>query len=309
MVGCSGKDRFWEKMMINKPIKLFTLLILVLFVAFSGCKLNKKPDTYTTTLEGISIHVPALTGGVINKLLVDEGNWIAVGDTLAILDTRELSYQTEQIDVSLKQLEIQAVIARNTLSQSRKDVAYVQEKTQRSENLYEASAISKQNVDDLQNLLQKSQTQSTNAQSQLDLLGASRESLLVQKKILLKKISDAVIIAPAKGKVTTLYYRQGEAIPPFANLLEVIDTKSLEAKFYVTELVLGKLKTGQSVTIITESGQTYPAVINHVSNTAEFTPKAVLTPENRTAMVYAVTLRVQNPNDTLKDGMPIEVKL
>ena len=295
--------------MFMRFFKAFVLLVAVTLLAFSGCKLNKKDTTYTTTLEGTSIHVPSLTGGVINALLVKEGDWMEVDDTLAILDTRELRYQIEQIDVSLKELSIQTAIAKNSLTQSQNDVDYVLEKQQRTQRLYDKETIAKQNLDDIQNLLQKSQTLSTNANSQYELLQASLDRLLAQKKILLKKISDAIILAPAKGKITTLYYQQGEAIPPFANLLEVIDTKTLQAKIYVSEQVLDKQKTGQTVNVITESGQSYPAVIIYFSNKAEFTPKAVLTPENRTAMVYAVTIRIDNSQDTLKDGMPVEVKL
>ena len=294
--------------MINRKV-YSVILIVLLVVLMTGCKLNKKNENYTTTLEGISIHVPSLTGGIINHLLVKEGDWVNVGDTLAYLDTRELKYQVEQLDASLKELSTQAAIARNNLSQSQSDLSYIQEKQQRTENLYKGDVIPQQNVDDINNLLQKSRTLSNNANDQLVMLTATAEKLQAQKKILLKKIADAVILTPAKGKITTLYYRQGEAIPPFANLLEVIDTKTLQAKIYVTELELAKVKTGQTVSVITESGQTFPAIISYFSNTAEFTPKAVLTPENRTAMVYAVTLKIDNPQDILKDGMPVEVKL
>jgi HlyD family secretion protein len=301
-----GCDR--ENKMNFKINKVMVLLPAFAIIILSGCRLKEKETFYTTTLSGTSIHAPSLTGGVINRMLVKEGDWVEVDDTLAVLDTRELKYQIEQIDVSLKELNIQTIIAQNSLIQSRSDVSYIQEKQQRTQRLYQAESIAKQNLDDMQNLLQKSQTLSTNANSQYELMKASQDRLLAQKKILLKKVSDAIILAPAKGKITTLYYRQGEAIPPFANLLEVIDTKTLQAKFYVSEQTLGNLKTGQTVSVITESGQSYSAVISYFSDKAEFTPKAVLTTENRAAMVYAVTVKVDNPQDMLKDGMPVEVK-
>lgn len=290
--------------------KLYIILFITLIiVSISGCKLNKKNTNYTTTLEGIAIHIPSLTGGIINKLWVDEGAWISIGDTLAILDTREIRYQIEQLDASLKELDMQSAIAKANLQQSRLDMSYVQEKQQRTQRLYDAATIPQQNVDDIGNLYEKSQTQVNNANNQYEMLTATAEKLQAQKKILLKKINDAIIISPTQGKVTSLYYRQGEAIAPFANLLEVIDTHSLQAKIYVSEALLSQIKTGQAVNIITESGQKFPALIDHVSNKAEFTPKTILTPDTRAAMVYAVTLKAENPQDILKDGMPIEVEL
>ncbi len=290
--------------------RLLILGLALLLVLFSfGCKLNKKAQTYTTTLEGISIHVPSLTGGIINKLMVDEGRWINVGDTLAILDSREIRYQADQIDASLTELSIQTQIANSNLQQAQTDLAYIQEKQQRTQRLLTSEVIQQQSLDDLNNLLQKSRTMVNNANDQLTMLRATQEKLLAQKKILLKKIADAVIISPAKGKITSLYYRQGEALAPYANLLEVINTASLQAKIYVSESELAKVKTGQQVKVITESGQKYPAVIDHISNQAEFTPKTILTPDTRASMVYAVTLKVENPKDTLKDGMPVDVEL
>ncbi len=293
-----------------KVNKIYIILFIALIIiTMSGCKLSKKSTNYTTTLEGIAIHVPSLTGGIINKLLVDEGAWIAIGDTLAILDTREIRYQIEQLDASLKELNIQSAIAKNNQQQSQQDLSYVSQKQQRTQRLVSGDVLPQQNVDDIGNLMQKSQTMVSNANSQFEMLTATAEKLQAQKKILLKKINDSIIISPAQGKVTSLYYRQGEAIAPFANLLEVIDTHSLQAKIYVSEALLSKIKTGQTVNIITESGQKFPAKIAHVINKAEFTPKTILTPDTRTSMVYAVTIKTDNPQDILKDGMPIEVEI
>lgn len=287
--------------------KLSAALLMVLILA--GCRLNNKAQTYTTTLEGTSIHVPSLTGGVINQLLITEGNWIEAGDTLAVLDTRELHYQADQLEASLRELAFQISIANNNLAQAKQDLSYVLEKQQRTKRLWEAETISQQTLDDINNLLQKSQTMANNASNQSAMLQASVFKLQAQKKILQKKIADAIIISPAAGKVTTLYYRQGEALAPYANLLELVDTRSLEAKIYLPESALTMIKTGQKAHITTESGQKYSAVIDHVNNKAEFTPKTILTKDTRASMVYAVTLRVANQQDELKDGMPIEVEL
>lgn len=285
------------------------IILISIFIAVTGCQLNKKNANYTTTLEGIAIHVPSLNGGIINKLMVDEGTWIAAGDTLAVLDTREIRYQVEQLDASLKELAIQSNIAKSNLQQAQTDLAYVLDKQLRTQRLVSGDVLPQQNVDDIGNLFQKAQTLASNAHSQHEMLSATAEKLQAQKRILLKKINDAIIISPANGKVTSLYYRQGEAIAPYTNLLEVIDTRSLQAKIYIAESGLSKVKTGQKVTIITESGKTHPAIIEHISNKAEFTPKSVLTPDTRAAMVYSVTIKADNLQDILKDGMPIEVEL
>jgi HlyD family secretion protein len=294
--------------MIKHRTIIILLFIIVLLFSFS-CKRNQKAPAYTTTLEGIAIRVPSLTGGVINQLLVTEGKWIEAGDTLAILDTRELSYQADQTDASLQELAMQSAVAQNNLKQATQDLVYVQERQQRTQRLLDAATVSQQSLDDLNNLLQKSRTQVNNAASQSEMLQATAVKLQAQKKILLKKIADAIILSPATGQVTTLYYRQGEALAPYAGLLELVNTRSLEATIFVPESALAGIKIGQKAKVITESGQQFPAVIDHISNRAEFTPKTILTKDTRAAMVYAVTMHVENPRDELKDGMPVEVEL
>ncbi|MSR82421.1 MAG: hypothetical protein EXS58_05775 [Candidatus Latescibacteria bacterium] len=52
-----------------------------------------------------------------------------------------------------------------------------------------------------------------------------------------------------------------------------------------------------------------PGQVIWVSERAEFTPKTILTPETRAALVYAVKVLVANPEGVLKHGMPVEVEL
>jgi HlyD family secretion protein len=293
-------------MNIYKSI-VFAITGAIILVSLSACSTKAEKQTYTSTLKGTAIHVPSLTGGIINQLLVKEGDWVNIGDTLAILDTRELSYQMEQIDVSLTELSIQLKIAGSNQQQARTDANFASERRDRLSKVYEAEGVSRQNLDDAANLVSKSQTLFSNAANQAELLKATHAKLLAQKKLLTKKLSDAIIISPTTGKVITLYNQQGEAIAPFANLVQIVDTRHLQTDVYVSEHLLSQLKTGQTARIVTESGKARTGKIIFINNKAEFTPKAILTPDTRASMVYAVRLSIENPDDTLKDGMPIEV--
>lgn len=294
---------------MNRSLNMIALaLSLVTLLIGTGCKAKQQPLMYTSTLEATKLHVPSLNGGIIQKLLVQEGDWVNIGDTLAVMDSREIGYSIEQIDASLQELNMQIAIAKTNQTQADTDVAYVQERTDRLDRLYKSDVVTKQNLDDALNLETKSKTLTQNASSQAQMLAATREKLLAQKKILLKKLHDGIIYSPLSGKVTTLYYQGGEAIPPFANLVEIINAKSLDTDVYVSETMLAKLKTGQTATIKTESGIKFTGKINIISSKAEFTPKTILTPDTRAGMVYAVTIKVDNPDDVLKDGMPVEVE-
>ena len=130
---------------------------------------------------------------------------------------------------------------------------------------------------------------------------------MAQKKTLLKTISDMLITAPASGMVTTLYFRQGEVVPPFGNIMEVIDTRSLDIDVYISEAMLSKVKAGQKAVVSTESGQKFEGVVIRINNKAEFTPKTIQTKDERANLVYAIKIAVKN-DGLLKIGMYGEVK-
>ena len=125
-----------------------------------------------------------------------------------------------------------------------------------------------------------------------------------------KKLRDAVIIAPVTGTVTTKYFNEGEVVPSMGSIVEMLDTRILDVKIYVSVDLLGKFKIGNDISVQAEGiDTTYKGKIIWVSPQSEFTPKNILTPETRSSLVYAVKIRLANPNGKLKQGMPVEAKI
>lgn len=292
-----------------KRITWITITIGLLHLGIIlSCEKHSNNATYTGVLEGTSIHVPALTGGKIVQILVDTGQEVTVGDTLAVLDTTELVLQHRQVQAALEELQVQEEIARTHLRRSKTDVDYIQEKYERIQRLYEQQAMPKQSLDDLGNQVQQAQSAYEVTRQQIRSLTARRKQLEAQIDTIRKKISDAVIIAPTNGLITTRYYEIGEAIPPLQPIVELMHIRDLEVKIYIPEKRLPEVKHGQEVKIRVDGlDEELPGRIRWVSPKAEFTPKTILTPDTRTALVYAVKITVPNPKRVLKHGMPVEV--
>jgi HlyD family secretion protein len=53
--------------------------------------------------------------------------------------------------------------------------------------------------------------------------------------------------------------------------------------------------------------QQLSGLVSWVSSKAEFTPRMIQTKEERVTQVYAVKVRVENPDGIIKIGMPGEV--
>jgi HlyD family secretion protein len=78
---------------------------------------------------------------------------------------------------------------------------------------------------------------------------------------------------------------------------------------YVPEDRYGEIHLGQTVDVTVDSfpGETFTAAVSSIADQAEFTPRNVQTVSGRSATVYAVKLKVNDPTGKLKIGMPADV--
>jgi HlyD family secretion protein len=72
---------------------------------------------------------------------------------------------------------------------------------------------------------------------------------------------------------------------------------------------MGRIALGDAarVSVNAYPGTTFPATVTKIASKAEFTPSNVQTKEDRSKLVFAVTVSVPNPDQRLKAGMPADV--
>jgi HlyD family secretion protein len=286
------------------------LSILTLMVLTIGCSGNNEDHQYTGILEGTAIQIPALTPGLITHIPVSTGQYIEKDQLLAIVDSTDLTFQREQLLAACDEMLIQMEIARTNVSRANKDYLYLKTTHDRIANLYKSESVTKQQLDDVTNNLQNSQTAVDNAKQAISSLSAKQKQIEAQIKSVNKKIKDARILAPANGLITTIYYEVGEAIPQLAPIMEIIDIKEMEVKIYISETLLSSIHHGQEVSVSVDGlDKRITGKVIWVSPKAEFTPKTILTPNTRTSLVYAVKISITNGDGILKHGMPVMVNM
>jgi multidrug resistance efflux pump len=137
------------------------------------------------------------------------------------------------------------------------------------------------------------------AEAQADMARAALEALKVQS-------SKFVLKAPITGLVLERPVQVGEVALPGAPLLTVADLDNLTLTLYVPESDLGKIRLGETVSVTVDAypGRVFTGTITTIASEAEFTPRNVQTREERVNMVFAVKVRLPNPDHALKPGMP-----
>jgi len=144
-----------------------------------------------------------------------------------------------------------------------------------------------------------------------------RQLLAAQKQAKAKfelakwQLGKTEITAPADGILLRKNVSQGEVAKPGATLFTMMKKNRLTLTVYVPEADLGKVRVGQQVKVQVDAypGETFAGLIRSISDQAEFTPKNVQTRDERTKLVFAVTIEIQEGFDKLKPGMPADILL
>ena len=124
------------------------------------------------------------------------------------------------------------------------------------------------------------------------------------------QLSKLVVTAPWDGVVLTRSAEIGQVALPGATLIEIGHLDELELTVYLPEEKFGLVAPDETVQVRVDA---YPAKafegrVIRMANEAEFTPTNVQTKEDRTRLVYAVVIRLGNPDLELKPGMMADVE-
>lgn len=147
------------------------------------------------------------------------------------------------------------------------------------------------------------------AQNLLDQAQSALEQAEASLALLDVQIAKLTIYAPANGTVLTRNVEPGEFVQPGATALILADLSELKITVYVPEDRYGEISLGQQAEIRVDSfpDETFYATVVYIANSAEYTPRNVQTVEGRSSTVYAIKLKVDDPEGKLKPGMPADV--
>ena len=152
----------------------------------------------------------------------------------------------------------------------------------------------------------KAVDQATAALAQAKTNVASAQARLNTVETQLKKIT---VYAPMDGVILVRNVEPGEFVQPGAVIFTMANLGELTITVYVPEDQYGNISLGQQATVSVDSfpNETFDAVVTHIADQAEFTPRNVQTVEGRSSTVFAIKLKVTDFKGNLKIGMPADV--
>ena len=255
----------------------------------------------------------------------------------------QLTATHSQLEANKRQLEAnrQATASRQLdlekqVASIRQQIANQQRERERFSELLKDGAVPRKQVDDIDYQIQVLQKQLVATQEQI---ASQNASLAEQNKGLAAQmdgissqqtgvsaqqagvrnqqaqiddqIAHTFVKSPLTGTVLEKYVERGEFVSVGKPLFKIADTKRMYIRAYITSEQLKNVKLGQKVKVIADYGggekKQYDGVVTWISSRSEFTPKSIVTDDERADLVYAIKIQFQN-DGYAKIGMYGEVK-
>lgn len=280
------------------------------FLLFVACADNEKAWDATGSFEATEVLVSAEANGRIMDLNLQEGDRLQTGQTLGTIDSMQLFLKKQQLLAGMKAVDLRKPDIQKQIAAIRRQMQTAQTELTRAQNLLKAEAGNQKMVDDWTSQLALLQKQMDAQQSTLAKTTGSADAEVESMQYQVMQMDDQLakcrISNPRAGTVLTKYAEAGETVSVGKPLYKIADTDLMYLRAYITADQASTVKIGQKVSVHSDQGTQYEGTITWVSAKSEFTPKGIMTKDERANLVYATKIAVQN-DGTLKIGQYGEV--
>ncbi|EAI5466980.1 HlyD family efflux transporter periplasmic adaptor subunit [Campylobacter lari] len=286
----------------------FLLLAMSIFSFYACSNPNDKFDAMGI-FESDEIIISSEIQGKILEFNIQEGQKLQKDQIIGKIDSVSLELKKKELYHIIKALKLQKLDIKNQLSPLFQQLKDTLVDKKRYYTLLKNEAISQKEYDDINakySLLEKE----INAKKEnLTLKNASIDeqiqTALIQIAILEDSIAKSFIRSPIYGTVLEKYAFAGELSKNQA-LFKIADLSNLYLKAYIINQDYNKIKLKDNVKIISDTGKSYQGVVSYISQKAEFTPKTIMSKDERENLVYMIKINVKN-DGYLKIGTYAEV--
>lgn len=323
--------------MTKRKILIAILLVAVCLGIFFLVISKNRNDDYTLygNVDIRDVNLAFRVSGKIEELFVEEGDQVKAGQILARLDTS--IYEKNSTVLKSKLISQNANLAKfktgfrpQEIAQAQqavneKDAAYQRQKLifDRFEILRSEGAVSQQEYDDKLAALNQAKALLNSAQANLNLQNqgfrkedislAQAQSSSAQASYELAQIQleDTKLFSPSNGTILSRVREVGSIVNTGETIYTLALDKPVWVRTHINEKYLGLIHPGMAVNVHTDSrpNKPYQGLIGYISPQAEFTPKNVETTELRTDLVYRLRVNIEKPDQFLRQGMPVTIKI
>lgn len=273
-------------------------------------------------IEAVEVDVATKSGGRLQDVLVNDGDFVTQGQALAHMDIRSLSAQRAEAVAQLAQAKAAVDTDRHQVAQRESERAAAQamvaaqstalnaskNRLRRTEELARQGAVSAQALDDARAEVDSAKASLMSARAQLSATAAAIKTAQSQQTGAASavdavaatiaridaEITDSTLVAPRSGRVQFRIAQPGEVLGAGGKVLSLVDLSDVYMTFFLPETVAGRVALGSEARIVLDVAPEYviPARISFVASTAQFTPKTVETASERQKLMFRIKAQI-----------------
>ena len=291
-------------------------IIASVALLLTACGKKEKEYDATGTFEATETTVSAEQSGTLLSFSLNEGDEVEEGREVGLIDTTQIWLKIQQTRATKAVYNSQKPDMEKQIAATRQQLAKAQTEQRRYQELVNDGAAPRKMLDDavsqVQVLQRQLAAQISSLSTSTDALNKQMAATDVQVNQLRDQLQKCHIYTPVAGTVLEKYVERGEFVATGKPLFKVADTRQMYLRAYVTSAQLQHIKVGQTVKVFADYGngqrKAYDGRVSWISSRSEFTPKTLLTDDERADLVYAVKIAVKS-DGYIKIGMYGEVKL
>ncbi|WP_420347669.1 HlyD family secretion protein [Pelagibius sp.] len=299
------------------------LVVFVLGVAAAAAgyywwqeRTNQLPANIATgngRIEAEEVHVAAKYAGRVSEVVVDEGDMVEAGQTLARMDTAELEASLAKAEADVAQALEAVAEARAQIAQRQSELAFAEQELGRAVFLVQKGHVSTEH-------LERRQTERDTAKATLEAANArlfstqrAVESAAAEARRIQAQIDDSVLKAPREGRVQYRLALPGEVLPDGGKVVTLLDLSDVYITIFLPTAQVGRVFVGSDARIILDAVPEFviPAKVSFVAANAQFTPREVETRSEREKLMFRIKVKI-DPEllrahiEKVKTGLPGE---
>ena len=309
---------------------------LALMLEIMAChRSDDGPVRGTGTIEVREMDVTPQVSARVLRVLIDEGDPVQAGDTLALLtqSTTRADIAGEQARVRAAEAALREAVAgprRSEIQRAEADlrvaeaeVLRTRQELDRMRPLAAQSVVSRQTLDDAQAAadaaagrrdaarealrLLREGTRPERVQAARAELASARASLAAAEAV----AQDLVLTAPVDGVVISRNAEPGELLAAGQSAVTLGESATPFVRVYVPTRQLPRVHQGQSAVARLDGypDRPIPGTVVAINPQAEFTPRVALTEKERADLLFGVKVALTDTTGLLRPGLPATVEL
>lgn len=286
-------------------------LAVVSYMAYQTLRPTELPTGFLYVnghVEGTEVTLSAEVAGRVVAAEFEEGRTVDSGQILVRIDPADYRARLAQAQAERRATaaEREMLIAR--LETARHHLQTAEADLEALRQAFEQAAAAQKELREDEDRVREARSEVGILEAQVDRLEARLDAADQQIELLRLQLERTEIAAPLDATVLIKAVEAGELVQPARVVAVLADLSRVELKAYVPEREIGKIKLGDEARVRIDAfpDRLFDATVARVDQQAQFTPRDIHMPEERTRMVFGVTLALENDDGLLKPGMPAD---